>query len=138
MNYRQKLGYMAVGGVLMLIGMVAASIITPNLVAQKDVFGEITCTKLKVSDANGNPVVVLLAGERGGRVAVSDKSGHPGIALGIYENGGSIHIWNKSLKQVVGLIASDQGGKIAVFDNAQTPVVMIGVDEGKGRVDVAD
>ncbi len=35
MNYKQKSGYIALGGVLMLIGIVAATTLTPNLLAQK-------------------------------------------------------------------------------------------------------
>ena len=57
MKYREKLGYMALGGLLMLVGMLAANL-TP-LTAQRDSFGEITCTGLRVVDSEGRDGVVL-------------------------------------------------------------------------------
>ena len=48
MNFRQKLAYTALGGGLMLVGMLFSSI--SPLTAQKDVFGEITCSNLTVVD----------------------------------------------------------------------------------------
>ena len=57
MKYREKRGYMALGGLLMLVGMLAANL-TP-LTAQRDSFGEITCTGLKVVDSEWRDGVVL-------------------------------------------------------------------------------
>ena len=55
-KYREKLGYIALGGVLMLIGMLAAGLFSP-LGAQNEVrdaeFGTIICRELNVVEANG-------------------------------------------------------------------------------------
>lgn len=58
MNTKQKLAYIAIGGLLVATGM----IISP-LNAQKEKFGEIECTKLSVADEDGTPRVVLVAGD---------------------------------------------------------------------------
>ena len=52
MNTKQKLAYIAIGGVLVVTGM----IISP-LNSQKDKFGEIECTMLTVVDAAGRSMV---------------------------------------------------------------------------------
>ena len=52
MNFKEKLAYTALGGLLMLVvGMLFTSI--SPLTAQKDVFGHITCSSLTVVDTNG-------------------------------------------------------------------------------------
>ena len=96
MNYRQKLGYIAVGGMLMLIGMTAANLRMDNLMGTAEVVvgsalalvgiasifaaatrqteggstveEVITCRKLNVVNAKGNLVASLHAGEFGGIV----------------------------------------------------------------------
>ena len=78
MNFRQKLVYTALGGGLMLIGMLLTTI-TP-LTAQKDVFGDITCSSLTVVDKEGNAVIDLKSNENGGVVEVYDKDGKDGTA----------------------------------------------------------
>ena len=57
MKYREKLGYIALGGLLMLVGMLAASL-TP-LTAQRESVGEITCTGLRVVNSEGREKVWL-------------------------------------------------------------------------------
>ena len=61
MKRTYKLSYIALGGVLMLIGMMTATVITPNLVAQRngDTFGKITCTELEIVDENGQTGIRL-------------------------------------------------------------------------------
>ena len=52
-----KFAYIVLGGLLMLIGMIASSIFMPSLVAQRagDVnFDSITCTELRLVNANGD------------------------------------------------------------------------------------
>ncbi len=57
----------------MLIGIMMSSIFIPNLVAQRDKFGEIECTGQKVVDADGKEMVSLSVAEIGGEIAVSMK-----------------------------------------------------------------
>ena len=65
MKLRNKLSYITLGGLLMLIGMLASSVFMPSLFAQRDKFGEIECTSLTVVD--------------GGYVAVTGKDGESAV-----------------------------------------------------------
>ena len=73
MKYREKLGYMALGGLLMLVGMLAANL-TP-LTAQRDTFGEITCTGLKVVNSHGRAKVWLNSNSIGGNIYIYGEAG---------------------------------------------------------------
>lgn len=56
MKFTHKLSYIALGGLLMLIGMIASSIFMPNLFAQRGNavnLGDITCTQLRLVDSYG-------------------------------------------------------------------------------------
>ena len=70
MKFSHKFGYISLGGLLMLIGMIASSVFMPNLFAQKDKFGEIECTALTVVDADGIPSVSIAGRGNGGSVII--------------------------------------------------------------------
>ena len=60
MNYKQKLGYTALGAAIMLIGMWVSPLISPPVTAQHNgVFDKIQCTSLTVVDNMGKPAVIL-------------------------------------------------------------------------------
>ena len=82
MKLRNKLSYIALGGLLMLIGMLASSVFMPNLFADRDKFGDIECTGLRVVNDRGEMVVELRSGFRGGLVqAFSGGAYSPGPNL---------------------------------------------------------
>ena len=54
MNHKQKLGYIALGASIMLIGMWIGNAISPPVTAQND--GELTCQKLTFVDETGTPL----------------------------------------------------------------------------------
>ena len=82
MNYRQKLGYMALGAGILVLGIAIGQWTTPNIEAQNNsVFDEITCQSLKMLDKAGKVKVVLIGHEEGGSVAINDKVGKPAILL---------------------------------------------------------
>ena len=65
MKYREKLGYIALGGFLMLVGMLAAGLTSPIGAfnnAPDAVFGTITCDEVRVRGA------VIVYGKDGGIV----------------------------------------------------------------------
>ena len=104
MNYKQKLGYVALGGVLMLIGVIVASVVTPILMAQKEVFGEITCTGLRVVNQDGKEVIRLRISESdSGFVEVLNNAETPAVYLMGDSDGGSVRVFNKSGVSVVRL-----------------------------------
>lgn len=80
MKPSNKLSYIALDGLLMLIGMLASSVFVPNLFAQRDKFGGIECASLTVVDERGSVKIGL------GSVAVS-RNGKRQAAMGINEYG---------------------------------------------------
>lgn len=88
MNFRHKFGYIALGGLLMLIGMMVSSIFMPNLFAQRDRFGEIECTNLRVVDKEGN-VKVLISSDESGRYSSKDREA---VFIGADLRGGIVDI----------------------------------------------
>ena len=135
MIFRQKLTYTALGGLLMLVGMLFSSI--SPLTAQKDVFGDITCTSLTVVDKDGKSRVVLFGdplniGE--GNIVVYRKTGHPPLfSVGPFHDGG-----------VVSLFGSGGGVFLRSFDkpnvhvsgggSSQSGATMSVGEEGEGEI----
>ena len=111
-KYREKLGYSALGGLLMLVGMLAANL-TP-LTAQRDSFGEITCTGLKVVDSEGNQRVRLTGYPDGGIVAACDSNGNLRTSLVGFEEGGKIFVMGHGGEERVTIGVDENGGQIVV------------------------
>lgn len=108
MKFSHKFGYIALGGLLMLIGMIASSVFMPNLFAEKDKFGEIECTALTVVDADGIPLAILDRGGWGGGSltifeklerdindpsSLARKTGDIAVSLGVNGAGPYISVW---------------------------------------------
>ena len=71
MNYRQKLGYIALGAIIMLAGLTIGTIVAPPLIAQNTgVFDTIECKSLTILDNNGQPAITLLSGATRNIIAV--------------------------------------------------------------------
>ena len=60
-HWQIKLAYAGFGALLLFMGMLLSPV-----TAQRDRFGEIECSKLRVVDADGNTRVVLTTDEHGG------------------------------------------------------------------------
>ena len=86
------MSYMAFGGVLVFLGMLAA-LMSP-LTAERDKFREIECTRLTVVDADGKTrVIISSSGEHGGSIGVYSKAyltDLGAVALSITEHGGRV------------------------------------------------
>ena len=71
MNYRQKLGYILLGAVIMLTGMTIDSIVAPPLIAQHNgTFDTIVCKSLTILDNNGQPAIDLVTDPERNAVAI--------------------------------------------------------------------
>ena len=89
MRSSNKLSYIALGGLLILIGRLASRVFMPILFAQRGKFGEIECTSLTVVDERGSVKIGL------GSVAVFGK-GKRQAAIGINKYGnGDVSTWDK-------------------------------------------
>ena len=95
MKYREKLGYIGLGGFLMLIGMLAAGLFSP-LGAHNEVrdaeFGEITCRRIRVVDSDGKYAVVI--GDMG-YVTVYGDEDSGSATMSVSETGGSFWVTEK-------------------------------------------
>lgn len=129
MNYNQKLGHIALGGMFMLIGMVVATTMTSNLMAQKSfnlsgemesaVFDEFTCRKLTVVGENGGAATLVNNDGHPGVLLLNDKTESPRVALGSGEDGGIVAVYNNTANHAVGLLISEAGGLVVVGDRAE-------------------
>ena len=113
MELRNKLSNIALGGLLMLIGMLASSALAPDLFPKKDKFDEIECRSLNVVDAEGNVIV---------RLACESDSGTISI------------IGNDGLTKAV-ISATEHGGAVVVLGNAEELKASMGINKfGRGVV----
>ncbi len=111
-NWQQKLSYMAVGSVFTIIGMLFAIGLLSSVTAQRDKFGKIECTKLRVVDAEGNKQVILTFDEHGGYVAAYGKDGKSKAGLYNSEYGGLVGAYGKDGKSQAGLGIHEHGGGV--------------------------
>ncbi len=142
MNFREKLCYIALGGALMLVGMLSTHLISPNVTAQQDVLGEIKVTKLVVVDKDGNPVVDLGTHEDGngyvlvtGAVIATNKA-NDGASMLI---GGAVVIQNHNKTPVASMGTNEHGGgHVTIYDDKGKPAASMGMTEDGGQVRVTD
>ena len=158
-----KLRYMALGGLLMFIGMLTASVLMPNLVAQRNRFGDIECTSLRVVDKDGMSRVeigitsdgedasifvmdkkgvpqayISVEERRGGRIRVSNKLGEKSASLDVGLFGGRVGVRGKDMEGAK-LGVDEHGGYFIVHVGHRQPKVAMGVDEsGNGAVSTWD
>ena len=119
MNQKQKLGYTALGAVIMLVGIGIGSIVSPPLIAQGDgVFDAIKCTKLIVADKAGKTAIRLDASEDGNSVIVYDRAGKAAIQLSSLKETNGVIVYDKPEKVGVVLITAEKGNDAVVFDKA--------------------
>ena len=134
MNLRTKLSYTAIGGLLMLIGMLASSVFMPNLIAQKDKFGDIECTSLTVVDASTGHQEIILGGRFGAiecmSLAVVDANGRTEILL----VDRVVHVADKGGKSKVRLSVDEHGGRVVVRGKDESATVMGFNESGNGTI----
>ena len=129
MQLRNKLSYIALGGLLMLIGMLASSVFMSSLFAQRDKFEDIECTSLTVVDNgtiqvwNGSGLVYL-------------KDGKLGMVLGVDEHGGFVRVYDNNGKSKAAVSADEHSGRVTVNGNDKSEKVGVALDvtEHGGRV----
>ena len=85
MNYKQKLGYMALGAGILALGIIIGQVITPNIEGQSNaVFDKIQCRELQVLDKHGKKAIHLHTdGVYGNMVGVYDKHGTQAVYLNV-------------------------------------------------------
>ena len=131
MQLRNKLSYIALGGLLMLIGMLTSSVFMPNLFAQRDTFGEIECTSLRVVDANGKTRVWLSA-EEFIEIDYEDESSIvKAIEASTYDD--------RDDDVKVRVIGNEEAGRVIVKGSKHSAEsIVLKMDEHGGKVEVSN
>lgn len=146
MKFTHKLSYIALGGLLMLIGMIASSVFMPNLIAQKNQFGEIECTKLTItSQKDGGERVVLATGtDDAGLIRIFDKNSIPRISMDQNVIGGGVRVFGKDGSRRVTMTAESfygarDGGRIDIYGSGKGLAGGIGLsaDELGGNINLS-
>ena len=160
MNPKQKCSYIALGAVIMLIGIGVGSIVSPPLIAQReDVLGDLKCTSLTVVDTSGTPAIVLrtdenlgngfvihnpagtpavlfVADETGNSLTLANKLGKPGVLLRASELANRVIVRNPAGKEGVRLSAGEVTNRVRVYNPEATNAVQLYADEVASRVTV--
>ena len=150
-NWKTKFVYIGFGSLFgclcTIIGMLASPV-----TAQRDKFGDIECTSLRVVDADGVAQVILstsmldMAAPRGvvwigndilgGRVGIVGIDGKLHANLGVDGDGGHVRISGKNGNSTVSLLVGDHGGAVGAFGKDGKMWAWLGTTEHGGRVAV--
>lgn len=126
MNLTQRLAHIALGGVLVTIGMIMSP-----LTAQNDKFREIECTSLTVVNPDtGKSIIELAFNGLGGEINISDLTGNRQLSLfgtGILN---ALNIYGHSGEPVVAALSDGSGGLITVAND-------VGSAAGKAAAGIA-
>ena len=133
MNYKQKLGYMAIGAGILAVGIIIGQIITPDIEAQSNgVFDKIQCRELEVVDKHNETAIRL----SGNNILIYDKHGNLEISLGAK----SISIFNER-KSAIFLSAGRMQNSIWINDETgKTAIELIAykILGGHNRITILD
>ena len=135
MNHKQKLGYMALGAGIMLIGMWVSPLISPPVTAQHNgVFDKIQCREIEVIDKDGKTGITLTTHEErgGGLFVLSGEDGS--VDIGTTVRGG--FVWVSGKGGSARMMTYKQGGRVSVFGKDGGSAEMA-TDEVGGRVGVS-
>lgn len=127
-----KLRYMALGGLLMFIGMLTASVLMPSLVAQySNKSTEIECSKLTVVSENGYSTSI-----EGSGILIRGDDNAPKVMVGINPHGrGAVSIIEKLVPLAI-LTVEEYGGECFVSGTDWLPKARLGVDKHGGSVSI--
>lgn len=141
-----KLRYIALGGLLMFVGMLTASVLMPNLAAQRDKFGE--CRRLAIVDENGINRILLGVAEDSASFSIISKYDESKMILREDGGEGQIHLFgpmvvygtNREPAAVLkaeghsGHINLYNNGQMAILDGNVAPVVKLVAGKGFGWI----
>ena len=155
-NWKQKAGFMALGSVFTIIGVLFTIGMLPSVTAERDKFGDIECTGLRVVDENGvariklsassadslyhivNPMPGVFIGNYspyGGIVIVNaDNNNDSAVMLSHNEYGGEVTVYGKNRDSEVNLTTNEYGGSVGVIGTDGKSKAYMIIDEHGGFV----
>lgn len=134
-NWKVKLAYAAFGCLFGSICTIMGLLASP-VTAQRDKFGDIECSSLRVVDATGVARVRIRLGAYGGYVGVYGKDSNSRASLGVTGYGGDVEVYDRDgqVKAVLGV--HEHGGVVSVGGKATGMGAQLGVNERGGIVQV--
>lgn len=161
MYSKAKLGYAILGAAIGIFGLAVGLCVSP-LTAQRNVFGEITCTGLTVRGSDGRENIRLMVDASGALVGISDGDGSLVVAIGTDNDGGRVEVFAKDQKDeraravldvdykgsgviavsgtstntTAGMYVTELGGVVEVKGKDRNSKVHLFIDELGGRVKV--
>ena len=134
-NWQQKLAFAGFACLFTIIGMLLSPV-----TAQRDKFGDIECTSLKVVGADGFSRVSIGAGSLGGYVVVYDDdiSGASKAELNISPRGGYIKANGKDGVSTVVIDFNAHGGILLAHGKGKGKVAIEINENGNGAVSTWD
>ena len=135
MNFKQKLGYTALGAVIMLVGLGFGAIFSPPLVAQKDgVFDTIECSTLAVLDKHGNPGIIIAANEDANAILLYDQAEREAAIL--YARGENRHLSlsNPDGTSAASIDSTENGNNLTLYNDTGKSAITLDVTHALGRI----
>jgi hypothetical protein len=144
MKFKERLGYIALGGLLVFMGQLLPNIVTGrSATAQNDKesveFDEVACRRLKIVDAGGKTYALLEKAE-GGEIyrviQVFDDAGKTVSNIGGNSYGGYISVHASGSRASVSLEIGSQkkDGRVSVTTQDGSRRAQMLIDERGGRV----
>ena len=133
MNKRERLKYMVIGVVLSVAVLLIGMAVSP-LTAQRDRFGDVTCTSLTVVDKDGKSVVRIFPGSEGGDVFIYAKEEELRVTMAAKKAGGGVLVFDKRGYPVTRMVVNELGNEISLSSENGSAYMKIG--EYGGRVGV--
>ena len=125
MNYRQKLGYIVLGAVIILVGLGLGAIVAPPLLAQDTrLFDEIICTRLTVLNRQGKPAFFLTSDDEKNTLGVFNPQGNAAIALTSSDETNSLSIVTPDGQLGVLINSSNTDANVALHQAGKLAVVL--------------
>ena len=117
MKYREKLGYITLGGVLMLVGMLTAGLFSPlGAQSQSDgYFDKITCRRLEVVTRSGAKFLEILTQQDGGNLALYHNGEKKRVSISVPENGASLALYSENTGALIQVV--NDGGHFDLIDS---------------------
>ena len=116
-----------VGGV---IGSVLTALLVSPVTAQRDKFGVVECSELRIVDEDGNWATRLGVGAPGGYVMAFGKDDNSMVMLGFGKDGPAVTIGNED--GIAEILVSEDGGDFRVYGKDGQLAAVLGTSAAGG------
>ena len=137
MTMRQRLAHIAFGGVLVLSGMIASSLLQTSD-AQQSQSDIVKAREFHVVNENGATAAVIASHPSGKGLAIKNAFGRVGMNVIIDSDGGSLSIQDSNGKVAVLILPGSNGGSLSIQDSNGELVAGLSAGSEGGFLSVHD